>query len=563
MKGKLLVPEISLSLYTWLVILLCLCVFVYIVVNWLTDFNVNTRWWREGVIYHVYPRSFNDSSGDGNGDIRGIINKLDYFEELGVNVIYLSPIFESPMADNGYDISDFNQINPLFGNMDDFDDLLDAVHEQNIKLVLDFVPNHTSNQHPWFLESSKDKQNPKRDWYVWRDPSADGGPPNNWVSVFGGSAWTFDSKTKQYYLHQFYKEQPDLNFREPAVVEAMKDVLRFWLDKGVDGFRVDAVPHLFEDEMFRDEPTLPNYNPKKPKHKDLTHVYTYDLDEVHPIVQGWRKVCDQYKDSYRLLFGEITSGRTTMYYGTKKAPEFDFPMNFTFIGLDDTCTAADIHKKITEYLNSLPKGAWPNWLLGNHDSTRIASRVGKDFIGACQVLLLSLPGTPIMYYGDEVGMLDAMIDKKSLQDHRDPCRTPLPWNTAKNSGFSPGTKTWLPIDTNFEENNVELNQFDSTSVLTLCQKMLQLRKTARAFKGLGFEVVHVDESVLAYKRFHRWSAYLVVLNFGESSWAGSLDNISGLGRVFLDSTTIKPEGTRVNVKQLLLHKGQALVIKMD
>lgn len=563
MKDKLLVPQISLSLYTWIAILVCLFIFVFIIVNWLTDSNANTKWWREGVIYHIYPRSFNDSTGDGNGDIRGVIDKLDYLEELGVNVLYLSPIFESPMIDNGYDISSFTEINPLFGTMEDFDDLLESVHERGMKLVLDFVPNHTSDQHLWFQESCKSKRNSKRNWYVWKDPGPDGGPPNNWVSVFGGSAWTYDPITKQYYLHQFYEEQPDLNYREPEVVEAMNDVMRFWLVLGVDGFRIDAVPHMYEDELFRDEPIFPDYDPNNPKHDQLKHLYTYDLDEVHPVIQGWRQICDQYKDSYRLLMCEIYEGRKSKYYGTRKAPEFDFPLNFTFTALNSSHSAADIHKLITEYLDSVPHGAWPNWTLGNHDVSRIGTRVGKDYIDACQILLLSLPGTPLMYYGDEVGILDADIDKKALLDHRDPYRTPLPWTSSNNSGFSTGKKTWLPVDKDFEENNIEINQFDSTSVLNLCQKILLLRNTTKAFKGLEFEIVHVDQFVLAYKRFHKRSVYLVVLNFGKGSWAGGLDDISGLGRVIIDSTTIKAKGTRVNVKEILLHKGQALVIKMD
>lgn len=226
--------------------------------------NERKKWWKENVIYHIYPRSFQDSSGDGNGDLRGIMKRLDYFEYMGIKILYLSPIFKSPMVDNGYDISDFTDIDPLFGDINDFDELLKAMHVRDMKLVLDFVPNHTSDEHPWYLESRASRQSPKRDWYVWNDPSPGGGVPNNWVSVFGGSAWSYDTRTGQYYLHQFCPEQPDLNLRNAEVRQALKEVLMFWLDKGVDGFRVDAVPHLVEDSKFLDEPTKPEYDPLRP-----------------------------------------------------------------------------------------------------------------------------------------------------------------------------------------------------------------------------------------------------------------------------------------------------------
>lgn len=293
------------------------------------------RWWKEGVIYHIYPRSFQDSTGDGNGDLKGITNRLDYFEYLGIKILYLSPIFKSPMVDNGYDVSDFRDIDLLFGNLSDFDDLLKETHARGMKLILDFVPNHTSDQHSWFLESRSSKLSPKRDWYVWLDPAPGGGPPNNWLSVFGGSAWSYDDKTDQYYLHQFCSEQPDLNLRNSEVQQALKDVLTFWLDRGVDGFRVDAVPHLVEDSKFRDEPFKDGYIPLQPQYHHLDHVYTKNLDATHKIVQEWRAVLDKYKDCYRILIGEIFGdclSDVVKYYGGIFKNEFDFPFNFGLLG---------------------------------------------------------------------------------------------------------------------------------------------------------------------------------------------------------------------------------------
>lgn len=547
-----------------IIVLVSILFVFYIVWRYLSARDSRKSWWRTNVIYHIYPRSFNDTSGDGNGDLRGIIDKLGYFETLGVKVLYLSPIFKSPMADNGYDISDFKDINPMFGNTEDFDDLLYAVHERGLKLLLDFVPNHTSDQHSWFIESRQSKRNAKRNWYIWKDPGKDGGPPNNWVSVFGGSAWTYDPKTKQYYLHQFYKEQPDLNFRNPEVVEAMKEVLRFWLDKGVDGFRVDAVPHLFEDENFLDEPTLPSYDPKNPKYEDLQHDYTYNLDEVHVVIRGWREVCDEYTDSYKLLIGEVMSDADICmkYYGEGKS-EFDFPFNFTLLGLEQDFTAEDVHKQVTDYLCQVPRGEWPNWLLGNHDVPRIGSKVGEEFLAALNVLILSLPGTPVMYYGDELGMVDVDIDKARIQDFRDPSRTPMRWTASKNAGFTPGKHPWLPIGQDLDDKNVQLQQYHTTSVFNVCSRMIHLRNTTSAFHGLQFQVVHVDQEVFAYTRFDRRVTYLIILNFGKGLWSGALDNIEGLATVLVDSTTIKEKGTRINVKQMMLHKGQAIVAKMD
>ena len=521
------------------------------------------KWWKENVIYHIYPRSFQDSSGDGNGDLRGIMNRLDYFEFLGIKILYLSPIFKSPMVDNGYDISDFTDIDPLFGDLSDFDELLKATHARGMKLILDFVPNHTSDQHPWFLESRSSKHSPKRDWYVWLDPSPGGGTPNNWVSVFGGSAWSYDAKTRQYYLHQFCPEQPDLNLRNAEVRQALKEVLMFWLDRGVDGFRVDAVPHLVEDSKFLDEPTKPEYDPLRPNYDHLEHIYTKNVDYNHKIVQEWRTLFDKYKDPYRILIGEIIADLSEIvkYYGGRKN-EFDFPFNFGFLGFNESTTAEDVYKAISDYISALPRGKWSNWLLGNHDVSRIGTKVGHEYCRALNVLLLTLPGTAITYYGEEIGMTDAKVPLKTSKDFRDPQRSPMQWCSEQNAGFSSGVKPWLPVAGNFKTVNVDAQIADPSSPLQLYRELLRLRSTSQCFKGLKFKVVHVNPSILAYTRSERHCKFLIAINFGQERWTGPLNDITGSGVVEIDSE-MKIRGVRIMFNKVRLNKAQALVIKIQ
>lgn len=529
------------------------------------EWEEKKRWWKEGVIYHIYPRSFQDSTGDGNGDLQGITKRLDYFEFLGIKILYLSPIFRSPMVDNGYDISDFKDIDPMFGNLQDFEELLKEAHLRGMKLILDFVANHTSDQHPWFIESRSSKVNPKRDWYVWLDPAPGGGPPNNWVSVFGGSAWTYDAKTNQYYLHQFCPEQPDLNLRNAEVLGALNDVLTFWLDRGVDGFRADAVAHLVEDSRFQDEPTKDGYDTKRPRYDDLDHVYTKNFTANHKIVQGWRAVLDQYKDSYRILIGEILDDNfqeVIKYYGGRFSNEFDFPFNFGLLGLSQFTTAEEVYHVISDYLAALPKGKWPNWLLGNHDFPRIGSKVSHEYCRALNVLLLTLPGTAVTYYGEEIGMIDAKVPFKSQEDFRDPQRSPMQWCDKENAGFTPGTKAWVPVAENYKTANVEVQKADPTSALYLYKELVKLRSTIECFKGLSFKAVYVDASVLAYTRSDRHHTFVIMINFGKDRWEGSLNGISGSGVVVIDSE-MKQKGTNVSFVRVTLNKAQALVIKMQ
>ncbi|HEX5724079.1 MAG TPA: alpha-amylase family glycosyl hydrolase, partial [Longimicrobiaceae bacterium] len=365
-------------------------------------------WWRRGVIYEIYPRSFQDSDGDGVGDLRGIAARLDYLRWLGVDAVWICPFYPSPMADFGYDVTDHRAVDPRFGTLRDFDALLAAAHARGIRVVLDFIPNHTSDRHPWFLESRAARAAGKRGWYLWRDAAPDGGPPNNWISAFGGSAWEWDEATRQYYLHTFLREQPDLNWREPAVEAAMLDVVRFWMERGADGVRVDAVQNVIKDPLFRDNPPNPDYRPDADDPFDrLLRVHSGDRPEVHEVIARLRRVLDGYGPG-RVLLGEIYNSveRLMPYYG-RDGGGCHFPYNFQLIRMPWEARALDA--AIRRYESLLPPGAWPNWVLGNHDRHRIASRVGPAQARVAALLLLALHGTPTLYYGDEIGMTDVPI----------------------------------------------------------------------------------------------------------------------------------------------------------
>ena len=359
------------------------------------------HWWESGIIYQIYPRSFQDSNGDGIGDLEGIRNRLDYLQDLGIDAIWISPIYPSPMADFGYDVSNYTDVHPMFGTLDDLDRLIKDVHGRQMRLILDWVPNHTSDQHPWFLESRSSRDNPKRDWYVWQDAAPDGGPPNNWVSVFGGSGWEWDALTGQYYYHAFVKEQPDLNWRNPDVVDAMHDTVRFWLDRGVDGIRVDAYWFQFEDPELRDNPPNPDGDPAWP-YTMVNPLYTENLPEMMGATAALRAVFDEYDD--RVAIGELYLPLDVLmtYYGSAEAPGFQLPFNFSLI--TDPWNARSIGDFIEAYESSLPAGGWPNWVLGNHDKHRLATRVGPEQARVAAILLLTLRGTPTLYQGDELGM---------------------------------------------------------------------------------------------------------------------------------------------------------------
>lgn len=484
-------------------------------------------WWKHGIVYQIYPRSFQDTNGDAVGDLAGICERLDYLVWLGIDALWISPIFPSPMADFGYDVADYCSIDPLFGSLADFDRLVHDAHVRGLKVILDFVPNHTSEQHRWFIESASSLTNPKRDWYIWRNGKPDGSPPNNWMSQFGGPAWTFDPTTGQYYLHSFLRQQPDLNWRNDNVRAAMYSVLRFWLDRGVDGFRVDVIWLLIKDTQLRDNPPNPDYAPGQPDINRLLHVYNADQPDVHQVVAQMRSVLDQYDQ--RVLIGEIylPVEKLVTYYG-EDLRGAQLPFNFQLIRAP--WNAREIATLVDDYEKALPAGGWPNWVLGNHDQPRIAARVGAAQARIAAMLLLSLRGTPTMYYGDELGIAHVDIPSADVQDpweknepgrglNRDPSRTPFQWNDSVNAGFTSG-RPWLPLDPHYRERNVDVLRDDPTSILALYHRLIALRRKHAALSIGDFQLLAVDGDVVIYERCHRDDLAIVALNFGHAPQSG-------------------------------------------
>jgi len=510
------------------------------------------NWWRSGIFYQIYPRSFQDSDGDGVGDIAGIIHRLPYLLSLGIDAIWLSPIFASPMADFGYDISDYTGIDPLFGTMEDFDALVTAVHDCGLRIILDLVPNHTSDQHPWFLESRSARDNLKRDWYIWRDPKPDGGVPNNWLSEFGGSAWDYDAATGQYYYHAFLAQQPDLNWRNPEVRQAIYDVMRFWLRKGVDGFRVDVIWHLIKDAAFRDNPPNPHFLEGRPPHEAMLTQYSTDQPEVHDVVAEMRKVTDEF--DARVLIGEIylPLHRLVAYYGNDLAGA---QMPFNFALLSTLWSARLIERIIADYERALPRGAWPNWVLGNHDRPRVASRVGREQARVAAMLLLTLRGTPTLYYGDEIGMRQVAIAPAQVRDPfeknlpgigvgRDGCRTPMQWDATRYAGFS-SAPPWLPLADDCVHENVVNLAADTRSILSLYKALIRLRNERPQLVFGSYAPVAAEGDLLLYRREADGAAIMVALNLGAEPVSLSSDAIGLDGEILL-STYLDREGEQVH-----------------
>jgi alpha-glucosidase len=476
-------------------------------------------WWQKGIIYQIYPRSFQDTNGDGVGDLKGILLRLDYLEWLGVDAIWISPIYESPMADFGYDISNYCNIHPIFGSLTDFDELVKEVHRRKMKLILDLVPNHTSSQHPWFLESRSSRDNPKRDWYIWKDAAPDGGLPNNWLSVFGGPGWEWDEKTRQYYYHAFLKEQPDLNWRNPDLQQAMLQTMRFWLDRGVDGFRVDVMWHMIKDDQFRDNPPNPDYQSHQATYEKLIPLYSTDQPEIHEVVRMMRAVMDEY--DARVMIGEIylPLQRLVKYYGVDNQGSH-LPFNFQLLGLP--WGARHLFSAVEEYEAALPSGGWPNWVLGNHDQPRIISRLGGAQAKIAALLLLTLRGTPTIYYGEEIGMTDVAIPPEEIQDpqglnmpglnlSRDPSRTPMQWDESPYAGFSK-VKPWLRLPYNYPRINVKVETLDVLSMLNFYKRLIELRRNEPALSVGTYRSVFSDKQIIVYLREANESRFMIVLN---------------------------------------------------
>ena len=499
-------------------------------------------WWQSAVIYQIYPRSFQDSNGDGVGDLEGIRGRLGYLVDLGVDAIWISPFYPSPMADFGYDVADYTDVDPMFGTLPDFDRLLSDAHDRGLRVIIDWVPNHTSSQHPWFLDSRASRSSARRDWYVWRDPGADGEPPNNWRSVFGGPAWTMDETTGQYYLHSFLAAQPDLNWRNPEVVDAMQATLRFWLDRGVDGFRIDVAARIMKDPDLRDNPPASG-EPAPFKNlgeaDELEEVHSIAHPDVHTRFAELRELVDEYPGD-RVLIGEIHDWdweSWATYYGTDR-PELHLPFNFSM--LYAPWDAEHFRSLITAVERVVPDHSWPNYVLGNHDEPRLVQRFGYRAAHVAAVLLLTLRGTPTLYYGDEIGMVEAHVPIEFQQDPwgkrvnglgRDGSRTPMQWSTGPGAGFTSG-RPWLPIVDPDGLHNVDSQHGDERSLLTLYRRLLDLRRSERALSDGAIELLESPPGVLVYRRVADGvQSFTIALNFGPGTaslqLAGDLEIVTG------------------------------------
>ena len=485
------------------------------------------EWWKHAVIYEIYPRSFQDSDGDGIGDIKGITSRLDYLEDLGINAIWITPMYPSPGVDYGYDISDYTAIDPVYGTMEDFDRLVAEAKKHNIRVIMDYVINHTSDQHAWFKESASSKTNPKRDWYIWRDGKGPGLPPNNWQSWFGHSAWTLDPKTNQYYYHYFYTQQPDLNWRNPEVHKAMDGVLEFWMNHGVAGFRIDAVSRLFEDPGLHDDPYLPGYNVYGDR--NIEHKYTDNLPEVHDVLKEVRRVVDHYPGDPVLVTeaDEPNIEELTKMYGS--GDEVQLPMDFQIADVNEL--SATRFRNLFNQVEKNSAHGQPEYFFSNHDQPRQWDRYGdgkhnEQIAKLMAALLLATRGTPQMYYGEELGM--RTTDPARIEDVHDPIgkigwpkekgrdgeRTPMQWDGSAEAGFTTSAKPWLPVPPSATQYNVEAERKDPDSIFNWYKRLLALRKSEPALRDGSYESVNdTDPDVFAFLRRSGDSTVLVALNF--------------------------------------------------
>lgn len=522
-------------------------------------------WWRDGIIYQIYPRSFQDSNGDGIGDLPGIVSRLDYLRDLDVDAIWLSPINRSPMKDFGYDVSDYYDIDPNFGTLADFEELVSQAHRRGIRVIMDMVMNHSSDEHPWFIESRSSRDNPRRDWYIWRDGMPVHKPPNNWQSVFGGSAWDFDAKTGQYYLHLFLPGQPDLNWRNPEVKQAMFNVCRYWLERGVDGFRLD-VAHFLDKH-----PGLPD-NPFKwglRAYDRQDHAYHKNRPGTHAIWKAFRTLLDQYAG--RMAVGEVDLDGAEVYYGTG-GDELHLVFNFGL--LRQKWNPQAFQHVITDWEARLPGDAWPCWVLSNHDTPRHISRWGSgpQAIARAKVvaaLLLTLRGTPFMYYGEEIGMTQTPIPRAEILDPpgkrywpfykgRDGCRTPMQWDNTPNAGFTAG-KPWLRVNRHADQVNVQRELADPDSLLSFYRRLIVLRKTTPALqRGSYRPLLDRPTQLMAYVREYAGQKVVVCLNF--SSQPAQFDlRVTGAGewQILISTAARNTDTLRGEVK---LYPDEALVL---
>ncbi|EDW00816.1 maltase A3 [Drosophila grimshawi] len=589
-------------LYKLLVTLLCLgpiCWSSQAAVVDLERASGSRDWWQVAQFYQIYPRSFKDSNGDGIGDLQGIISKLDYLKDLGVTATWLSPIFTSPMADFGYDIADFYDIQAEYGTLQDFDELIAAAKERGLKIILDFVPNHSSDENVWFQKSVR-REKGYEDYYVWHDgylnATGDRQPPSNWLQAFRGSAWEWNEQRGQYYLHQFAVKQPDLNYRNPAVVAQMKRVLTYWMDRGVAGFRIDAVPWCFEvlpdsEGRYPDEP-LSGYTDDPDDSSYLKHIYTQDLPETVDMVYQWRQLLDDYQRVHggdtRVLMVETYSNLdyVMQFYGDHTTKGAQIPFNFQFIvgGQGDKnntqMNAGGFVKIINSWMSQMPAGQTANWVMGNHDQRRVGSRYGEQRIDLMNMLQMFLPGVSITYQGEELGMTDLDISWEDTRDPaacnsnpeiyeqftRDPARTPFHWSSELNAGFSTSSKTWLPINPNYVSVNVATESAADSSHLKLYKQLVQLRQLKTLQYG-ATRYAAINDNVLAIKRsLSGQQSYVLVANVLDTSVSGvdvaSVLYASGNYKIKLLNPEAKASvGDSVTLNNLTLQPYAALIVE--
>lgn len=525
-------------------------------------------WWRDGVIYQIYPRSFMDSDGDGIGDLPGITTKLDYISDLGVDAIWLSPIYPSPDVDFGYDVADYCDIDPKFGGMAAFDRFLKEAHARNIRVIMDLVLNHTSDQHPWFLASKSSRDNPYRDWYIWKSKKEGGRKPNNWQSRFGSSGWEWDPHTEQYYFHMFFKQQPDLNWRNENVFQAVMDSIKFWLDKGVDGFRLDVFNAYYKDLLFRDNP----FQLGLTKFDQQKHIHDIDQPEMNLFLNEFRRILDSYPQRYSVGETFIGDFRNAASYvrddGLHAAFDFTF-QNCRF-------NATSFRKAISQWDDALGEAGWPCYFLNNHDVTRSASRYASqdndEKLKLLAALLLTVRGTPFLYYGEEIGMRDIPVRRKKdvldpvgkffwpFYKGRDGCRSPMQWGNQLNGGFTKGVP-WLPIHKNFSTRNVTCQESDPLSLLNFYKKLIKIRKLNPVFsRGDYFPIDQPNTNVLAFKRVLQNQTGLALFNFNQRAESVKLPPTSEpTDMVFLASNR-RNELPSIQDRQLTLEGTEALLL---
>uniref|UniRef100_A0A1W7RE84 Amino acid transporter heavy chain SLC3A1 n=1 Tax=Agkistrodon contortrix contortrix TaxID=8713 RepID=A0A1W7RE84_AGKCO len=526
-------------------------------------------WWQASSIYQIYPRSFKDTDKDGNGDLKGIQEKLDHIQYLNIKTVWITSFYKSPIKDSGYGIEDFQDIDPIFGSMKDFEDLIAAIHDKGLKVIMDLIPNHTSDKHKWF-QLSRNRTGKYTDYYIWHDCAHVSGittPPNNWVSILGNSSWQYDIVRNQCYFHQFGKEQPDLNFRNPNVQEEMHDIIQFWLGKGVDGFTISTVKFLLEATHLRDEPQVNKNLPPEniTAYAELYHDYTTTQVGLHDIVRTFRHTMNKFSSEpgrYRFMATEAIENKTEdtmMYYGTSFIQEADFPVNFYLKNMESV-SGNDISESIALWMKNMPQGKWPNWMVGDSNTARISSRIGKEYINVINMLLLTLPGTPVSYYGEEIGMEDATSGTAPFLE-----KAPMQWDDSLHAGFSEGNSTWIAVNPDYRNVNVKIQQNHPNSTLNLYRQLNSLRSSELPIHRGWTCYIWNDTNVFVYVRELDGldQVFMMVLNFG----VGTVTNLQSLVPGIPSEASIKLStifsntGKVVNMKKIETQQGEGLILE--